>query len=205
MMRGTLIVFVKAPMAGRVKSRLARAIGAGRAAALYRVLTALTLAEANKAGMRTVLAVDPPSALGCWRHLWPRAFARVGQARGDLGRRLSAAIRSAPRGPVAVIGSDAPGLRARHLRAAFAALGRADAVVGPAADGGFWLLGLARRRAAPRLFEGVSWSSASALAEVLASLPSGFSVARLQTLRDIDEAADLAAAGPLIRSRHASA
>lgn len=205
MTRGTLIIFVKAPLAGRVKSRLARALGAGRAAAVYRSLTALTLAQAGKAGVATVLAVDPASALRGWRAIWPPGLARVAQARGDLGARLRAVVKSAPAGPVVVIGSDAPGLRARHLKAAFAALGGADAVVGPAADGGFWLLGLARRRTAPRLFAGVRWSSPSALEDVLAGLPKGFRVARLATLRDIDEAEDLARAGPIMRSSRACA
>lgn len=200
MSRGTLIVFVKAPQAGRVKTRLGRAIGYGRAAAIFRHLTALTLAEATKlAGdVDLVLAVLPPAALREWRQLWPPAFARVAQAKGDLGARLRAAIVSAPKGPVVVIGADAPGFRGRHVREAFTALGVHDAVFGPAADGGFWLIGLARRRRAPDLFEGVRWSSKHALKDAEKSLPNSFRVVRLETLADIDEADDLQT--PILRS-----
>lgn len=200
-MRGTLIVFVKQPVAGRVKTRLGREIGMGRAAALFRFMTQTTLAEAAKSCLKTVIAVDPDAAL-YWRGAtWPSGMRRIAQGRGDLGRRLSAALKSAPPGPVAIIGADAPRLRASHLRAAFAALGRNDAVFGPAHDGGFWLVGLARRCRAPDAFRNVRWSSAHALADARASLPPDFTVARLTLLRDIDDASDLAAAGPLLRSK----
>jgi hypothetical protein len=205
MKRGTLIIFLKSAQAGRVKSRLARQVGAGRAVSIYRFLTALTLHEAVKSGARILLAVDPPAAARGRRRDWPAGLARIAQVPGDLGARLRAAVDAAPAGPVVVIGSDAPLLRAGHIRAAFAALGRADAVFGPAADGGFWLVGLARRRAAPDLFAGVRWSSRAALEGALASLPKDFKVARLAVLRDIDEAKDLAAQGPLTRSRRACA
>ena len=75
---------------------------------------------------------------------------------------------------------------------AFEALGRADAVLGPATDGGYWLVGLRRTGAAPAtLFRGVRWSSPHALADTEASMP-GLRVARAATLSDVDEAADLA-------------
>lgn len=200
MTRGTLIVFLKAPRAGRVKTRLARDVGAGRAAAIFRHLTTMTLSAAEECRAQAVLAIDPPADLRCWRALWPQRLRRIAQGRGDLGARLHAAIEWAPAGPVVVIGADAPELRARHLRKAFRALGRNDAVFGPAADGGYWLIGLARRRRAPRLFKGVNWSTATALADTVASLPKDFKIERLETLRDIDDADDLAAAGPLIRA-----
>lgn len=205
MRRGTLIIFVKAPKAGRVKTRLAREIGVGRAAAIFRHLTALTLTEADKLEREAdlVLAVDPRAELRAWGHLWPPAFARVAQCDGDLGARLSAALQSAPRGPVVVIGADAPLMRAGHIRQAFRALARADAVFGPAEDGGFWLIGLARRNRAPRLFKGVRWSSRHTLADTLKSLPKGFAVEQIKKLCDIDDAKDLRAAGPLVLSRAA--
>ncbi|MEL7488850.1 MAG: DUF2064 domain-containing protein, partial [Pseudomonadota bacterium] len=138
-----------------------------------------------------VLAVDPPTAVGRGGDLWPPCYARVAQARGDLGARMGAIVDAAPPGPVVFIGADAPGLRRHHLRDAFRALRGADAVFGPADDGGYWLLGLARRRAAPRLFEGVRWSSAHALADTRASLPASFRIASIAPLTDIDEERDL--------------
>lgn len=199
MTRGVLIVFLKAAKAGRVKTRLGRTIGMGRAAALFRHMCAATLAEASKGGWRKIIAVDPPGETLSWRG-WPQDFERIAQSRGDLGARMKAAMRAVPAGPVVIIGADAPALRARHIRAAFAALGSADAVFGPASDGGYWLIGLARRRAAPNMFANVRWSSQHALADTVASLPADFTTAYLPTLRDIDEADDLAAAGPLQRS-----
>jgi glycosyltransferase A (GT-A) superfamily protein (DUF2064 family) len=94
-------------------------------------------------------------------------------------------------------------MRAEHIREAFRVLARADAVLGPADDGGFWLIGLARRKRAPRLFKGVRWSSKHALADTLKSLPRDFAVERIAKLRDIDDAKDLRAAGLLLRSRAA--
>lgn len=194
-MRGTLIIFVKAPFAGRVKSRLAKTLGPGRAAAIYRRLTANTIAQATRGPWRMVLAVDPASSVRGFASLWPARLPRVAQGRGNLGDRMGRLLDSAPKGPVVIIGSDAPSLRTRHIRAAFRALGGADAVFGPAPDGGYWLIGLARRRGRAPDFKGVRWSSANALEDTILSLPNDWRVARLETLSDIDDAADLAAAG----------
>lgn len=200
-MRGTLVIFVKAPVAGRVKTRLGAEIGMGAAAALFRIMTMRTILEAEKSGARVVLAVDPAASLCGRDNLWPPRLPRVAQGPGDLGERMGRFFSRAPGGPLAIIGADAPGFRARHARAAFAALRGADAAVGPAADGGYWLIGLARRRAAPDLFRGVRWSTRHALADTLASLPPSFRVARLETLCDIDDAADLVHFGPHATAR----
>ncbi|WP_425411000.1 TIGR04282 family arsenosugar biosynthesis glycosyltransferase [Hyphococcus sp.] len=190
-MRETVYIFLKAPVAGRVKTRLGAVVGMGRAAALFRIMTDWTIAEAQKGSWETVLAVDPPAAAHKRARFWPPRFRRVAQGPGDLGARMARIFRTAPPGPVVIIGADAPGLRARHLREAFKRLRGADAVFGPAADGGFWLIGLARRRAAPDLFDSVRWSSEHTLADTLKTLPESFDVRMLETLRDVDEAADL--------------
>jgi len=190
-MRGTVIIFVKAPRAGKVKTRLGAGVGMGRAAALFRILTARTISEAMKGGWRTILAVDPPSAMSGWERLWPPSLKRAPQGEGDLGVRMAGAFAQAPSGPVVIIGADAPGLRARHLRQAFKALAGADAVFGPAEDGGYWLIGLARRRSAPDIFKRVRWSTKHALKDTVETLPASFAIAYLETLADIDEACDL--------------
>lgn len=194
-MRGALVIFLKAPVAGRVKTRLAGTLGAGRAAAIYRLLTASTVANATRGDWRTMLAVDPVTALSGYADLWPLHLKRIAQGRGDLGARMRRIFDNAPRGPVIIIGSDAPSLRARHIRAAFKALDGADAVFGPAPDGGYWLIGLARRRGRAPAFDGVRWSSEHALADTIRSLPRGWRVKRMESLADIDDAADLAKAG----------
>ncbi|WDI32262.1 TIGR04282 family arsenosugar biosynthesis glycosyltransferase [Hyphococcus flavus] len=190
-MRGTVVVFVKAPVAGRVKTRLGVEIGMARAAALFRIMMNNTIAEAEKGRWRTVLAVDPPSAAHQDARFWPRRLPRVVQGRGDLGERMKRVFDVMPPGPVVIIGADAPEMRTRHLREAFDKLRGADAVFGPAEDGGYWLIGLARRRAAPDLFDGVRWSTKHALKDTLKTLPEKFDVRMLETLRDIDHAADL--------------
>lgn len=194
-MRGQVVIFVKAPRAGRVKTRLGADIGMGRAAALFRIMTAHTIGEAEKSGAPVALAVDPPAAVRGWNALWPPRLPRYPQGRGDLGKRMGRFLTGVGEGPLVIIGADAAGLRARHLRAAFRALRNADAVFGPAADGGYWLIGLARRRAAPNLFEDVRWSTRHALDDTLKSLPKAFRVVMLETLKDIDSAEDLSALG----------
>ena len=93
-------------------------------------------------------------------------------------------------GPAVLIGSDIPDIQARHIDAAFRALARADVVLGPAADGGYWLIGMRRRRAPPR-FGRIRWSTAHALEDTIAGFPKGTKVALLEVLRDVDEARDL--------------
>ena len=173
----------------------------GRAAAVFRTLTERTIGEAANSDWETVLAVDPPVAIRGWRVLWPPHLPRIAQGPGDLGARMARVISAAPPGPVVIIGADAPGLRARHLRKAFHALARADAVFGPAEDGGYWLIGLARRQSAPSLFNSVRWSTAHALQDTLASLPQDFDVQYLERLSDIDEAKDLSLLGPRATAR----
>jgi len=100
-------------------------------------------------------------------------------------------LRAAPARPVCIVGSDIPDLSRRHVARAFAALRGADAVFGPAEDGGYWLIGLRRGGTVPAtLFRGVRWSTRHALADTEASIP-GLRIARVDTLRDVDEAADL--------------
>lgn len=197
-MRGTVVIFLKAPIAGRVKTRLGADIGMGRASALFRVMTKRTIAETCKGGWQTVLAVDP--LVAGFRHLWPPTLRRIGQGNGDLGQRMKYAMDQIADGPVIVIGADAPDMRVRHLKAAFDALRAADAVFGPADDGGYWLVGLSRRRAAPDLFDGVRWSTKHALKDTVKSLPKYFQVALIDQLCDVDNRDDLDALGPFSKA-----
>lgn len=196
MSKGSLVVFLKAPVAGHAKTRLGAAVGAGRAAALARVMAARTIARVRQGPWRTILAIDPPTAL-LSGGAWPGGLYQTPQIKGDLGARMGHVMKRAPAGPVVIIGADAPDLRAAHIRQAFARLKGADAVFGPAEDGGYWLIGLARRPVPPRLFEGVRWSSETALEDTLKSLPPSFRIAFLERLCDIDEAEDLRRLGHL--------
>ena len=117
-------------------------------------------------------------------------MARIGQGRGDLGRRMGAVMATRPPGPVVIVGSDIPELRHRHVAEVFAALETCDAVFGPAADGGYWLVGLKRRPLRPDIFRDVRWSTEHALADTLRNLSPDCRVAMLQTLNDVDTVDD---------------
>lgn len=191
MVARTLVVMAKAPRLGAVKTRLGREVGLVAARACYRAITAALLRRvARDKRWRTVLVVTPDRFARRGR-FWPRGVPRAPQGPGDLGQRMARAMRAAPPGPVVVVGSDIPELGARHVAAAFRALGTCEMVFGPARDGGYWLVGARRRPLSRGLFRGVRWSSARALGDTLAGLPPGLRVAFLDTLADLDTAADL--------------
>lgn len=199
-----LVMFVKAPKAGRAKTRLARDIGKARAAGFYRHATR-TLADRLGADKRweTLLAVDPVSVLHTgWHSVWPAHVPRVSQGQGDLGDRMALMFTALPPGPVVVIGTDAPQISTEMVAKAFALLRGVDLVVSPAPDGGYSLIGMRRLRAAPGMLLNVRWSTEHTLDDTLASLPKHFTVARLPEIDDIDEGVDLAAnPDVLLRSR----
>lgn len=179
-----LVIFAREPRLGRVKTRLAADLGWVAATAIYRRLLARTIRRLGRdRRWRTVIAITPDRA----RLRVP--LPQVGQGAGDLGVRMMAPVRRhAPR-PVVVVGSDIPALDRAHVAAAFRALRGHDAVLGPAADGGYWLIGLRGVRPVPRLAP-VRWSGPHALADTLRALGDR-RVALLQTLRDLDTVADL--------------
>lgn len=189
-MNCTLVVMLKEPRPGRVKTRLGRDIGMVPAVWWFRHQVRRLLREVSDPRWATVLAVSPDHA-GLQSRVWPCAFARWPQGQGDLGARMARMMRSAPPGPVCVIGADIPDIRARHIAAAFASLGAHDAVFGPSFDGGYWLVGMKRTRAMPpNLFKNVRWSTEHALADTCATLPD-HRIAMIDTLQDVDTDADL--------------
>lgn len=197
-MQRHLVIFARAPRLGTVKRRLAREAGALTALRFHRLTAARLLWRlAPDPRWTTWLALTPDRAaddpLGCWRAPLQRLPVRaVSQGGGDLGRRLARTFRRGPPGPVVVVGSDIPEIGRTDVAAAFDALGRADAAIGPADDGGYWLIGLRRRPRTVTPFDGVRWGGPHALADTVANLGrSGLTVARLATLSDVDTAADL--------------
>ncbi|HLW11666.1 MAG TPA: TIGR04283 family arsenosugar biosynthesis glycosyltransferase [Casimicrobiaceae bacterium] len=160
----TLQVFAREPVPGQVKTRLAAAIGAARAADLYRMLAERTLAAAAAARARGCIgdielwcASASDAAIF---HAWCDRFGAVliPQCAGDLGARMHHALgASLARGrPAVLVGTDCPDLDADYLCAAASALAAHDVVIGPAADGGYVLIGLARDM---HLFSGMAWST----------------------------------------------
>lgn len=186
--RPTLIVFVKAPRLGAVKTRLARHIGLLAAWRFQRDTTVALLARLGRPKWRIILSVAPDTFAARGR-FWDERIARKPQGRGDIGRRMARAIAGESIGPVVLIGSDIPAVERRHIDDAFRALGTADAVFGPAQDGGFWLVGFRHPGRARQAFKSVRWSGPHALADTLAGLPA-LRVARIATLSDVDEIED---------------
>ncbi len=192
-----LVIMVKAPRFGTVKTRLAAGIGRLAALRFYRGATSRLMHRMLGERWRVWLSVTPDEFSEEGR-FWPSAFCRIPQGRGDLGERMAFPARTLPPGPVIVIGSDVPGITVRHIERAFKALDGHGAVVGPASDGGYWLIGLRRRpapvnRLRPRLYANVRWSSPHALEDTLAGLDRRLDVARLETLSDVDTVEDFEA------------
>jgi uncharacterized protein len=198
MSTNALVVFVKHPSPGAVKTRLAAAVGPEAAARLYRriaerVLEATTPREGE---YERLVFFDPPEALAEMR-AWLPGVRLLAQAAGDLGARMSDAfarafLRGAER--VVLVGTDAPAVARERVMEALSALDAADVVIGPAEDGGYYLLALREPR--PGLFAGVAWSTPSVRAQTLArAAAASLSVRELAPLRDVDTLEDLRALG----------
>jgi rSAM/selenodomain-associated transferase 1 len=186
-----LIIMVRIPVAGQTKTRLAREAGLAVALRFARATSRIVVGRLGRdPRWRVALAVTPDAGLRS-RALPPR-YARCGQGRGDLGARMQRLMDQAGPGPVVIVGTDIPRIEPAFVMRAFRLLGSHDAVFGPAADGGYWLVGSRRRPRTLRMFSGVRWSTQHALADTLANLQ-GHSVGYTQTLRDVDTAEDLAA------------
>lgn len=187
-----LVVMLKEPVAGRVKTRLGRDIGMTQAAWWFRHQTRALLRRLDDPRWHLWLAVSPDRA-GMQSRFWPAHLPKLPQGAGSLGDRMARQFRILPHGPVCVIGGDIPGVQAQHIERAFRALGSHDAVFGPATDGGYWLVGMKRVKAIPTgMFDGVRWSTEHALSDSFASL-GGVRVALTDPLQDVDTIEDLKA------------
>jgi len=185
-----LVVFVKAPRLGQVKTRLGRTIGAVEAWLFYRRLALATLRRLERPGRWRLWLFVTPDRFAREARFWPGHLARRPQGGGDIGRRMARPMAALPPGPVVLVGSDIPDLTAAHVAAGFAALGRRDAVFGPARDGR-----LLAGRAAPAslgrdAFAGVRWSGPHALADTLRRLDPRRTHGLLERLSDVDTVAD---------------
>lgn len=193
-MRARILVFGKAPVAGRAKTRLIPALGAEGAARLQAALLDDALRRARAARPRSLelwgTGADPDALLAgaARRH---GAELRE-QCAGDLGERMGAALAAATAdgSPAVILGTDAPGLSPDDLREADRLLQDRDAVLGPADDGGYVLLGV--HRAPPRLFRGIEWGSARVLGATRERMRAlGWRHAELRKGWDVDRPEDL--------------
>lgn len=188
--RPHLIVMVKEPRPGRVKTRLARDIGSVEAVWWFRHQTRSLLRRLDDPRWRIALAVAPDRE-GLSSRVWPPGIPKIPQGSGDLGARMARLLTGHRHCPALLVGSDVPDLQASHIARAMRLLDRNDAVFGPSPDGGYWLVGLRNLRPAPPgFFKGVRWSSEHALSDSLATLP-GLRIGFADTLSDVDTVADL--------------
>lgn len=184
-----LIIFIKNPEKGKVKTRLAASIGEDKALEAYRMMLRHT--------RETALAVDAQ------RHLYytafvdrndewaPADFNKQLQSDGDLGQKMENAFAEVlPQGPAVIIGSDCLDLAPAHLETAFQALETHDFVIGPAMDGGYYLLGM--RSLTPALFRDKSWSTETVFPDTVADIHRmEKSLYLLPELSDVDYESDL--------------
>ena len=188
-----IVIFAKAPLPGAAKTRLIPVLGAEGAARLAARMLAETAAAAVAAEVGPPeLCATPSPDDAAWDPFRPPGVSITDQGDGDLGERLArAAARVLAAGErVLLIGTDCPDLDAARLRSAAERLDIHDAVIHPAHDGGYALLGLTRFDRA--LFEGIAWSTATVAAETIQRIRAlGWSLHVGDALRDVDEPRDL--------------
>ena len=189
----SLLVFVKAPRPGEVKTRLAAEIGAAEAARVYREMAERVLAATLPGDDYARLVFFAPPSARDEVARWLPSETLVAQQGEDLGRRMDAAFAEAfARGATraALIGTDVPRLSRAHVAEALAALESRPVALGPATDGGYYLIALRQRR--PELFEGIEWGTRSVRAATLERCAAlGLEVHLLPPLSDVDTLADM--------------
>ena len=184
-----IIVFVRNPELGRVKTRLAKSIGDQAAVETYKILSKHTASVIHKTKTDKLIFYsdkiqdnDVWTATNCKKQI---------QTKGDLGQKMLAAFQygfSLGYQKIIIIGSDLYSLSPRHIESAFEQLENYDVVIGPALDGGYYLLGL--NFIIPKIFKQKQWSTSSVLKETLSDLKE-FNVNLLEPLNDIDTYEDL--------------
>jgi rSAM/selenodomain-associated transferase 2/rSAM/selenodomain-associated transferase 1 len=196
LVKSRIIVMTRFPEPGKTKSRLIPTISANRAATLHRCLIANTLCVVcqwaeDHGGDVEVRFSGGDEASFC--EILGTRCRYVPQSEGSLGTRMNSAVQSAFEDGIkfiVVIGTDCPGLEASHLTQAFGRLRHRDVVIGPATDGGYYLIGM--RRHFPELFEKIEWGTETVLRQTLQKCAkAGASLSQLAPLSDVDYAEDL--------------
>ncbi len=199
--RECLIVFTRYPEPGKTKTRLIPVLGAEGAATLQRKMTENQLAEVKELQAFYSLSVEVHFAGGNEQLMQSWLGSNLiyrRQSEGDIGCRMASAFQAsfaAGMNGVVIIGIDCPDLNAQLIAQAFQALCQHDLVLGPAQDGGYYLIGL--RRLIPELFTGITWSTAEVLQQTLSIAQKlELAVALLPLLSDIDRPEDLSIWNP---------
>lgn len=191
-----LIVFARYPESGNAKTRLIPALDPDGAASLQKEMTSYVMTWAKSLAAKRRVAIEVRYDGGTQAQMagWLGAdMTFVSQGTGDLGARMARAFDENFRsgeGPVVLIGTDCPQLTLFHVREAFQALKSKDMVIGPSADGGYYLIGL--KRSSPGLFRSIKWGTGEVFRETLnRSHEENLSVYSLNMLNDVDVPSDL--------------
>ena len=190
-----LLFFIKNPEKGKVKTRLAAAIGDKMAVKLYKRFLLEMLFTLNSGTFLFYLCYYPETSLNDLKDWLGDHYLYMPQNGQDLGERMKNGFLEAISmnfKRVVLIGSDIPDLPLEFIEEAFGSLLEKEAVIGPSFDGGYYLIGFRDKTFSPRAFDGIHWNTESVFAETLRALEQeGLSVHTLQPLRDIDTVNDL--------------
>lgn len=192
-----LLIFIKSPVRGQVKSRLAAAVGEEAALELYKNITLDVIDTAKGCGHPFRICFFPPDAEETISAWIGRKHSFMPQIGGDLGARMENAFKqifSEGFSRAVLIGSDLPDLPAAVIEEAFKALTSNDAVIGPAADGGYYLIGFNSASFLPQVFHGIEWSTNTVFQETMDVLRrASLRVHRVSQWKDVDTLDDLKA------------
>ena len=190
-----LLFFIKNPEKGKVKTRLASAIGDKKAVKLYKRFLLEMLFTLNRGTFLFYLCYSPESPLSDLRDWLGDQYLYMPQSGENLGERMKNGFAEAISmnfRRVVLIGSDIPDLPLAFIEEAFTSLREKDVVIGPSFDGGYYLIGFKNKTFSARVFEGIHWSTESVFEKTLKVLKQeGLTVHTLQPLRDIDTVEDL--------------
>lgn len=195
-MRERLIVFTRYPEPGKAKTRLIPVLGSEGAAKLHRQMTEHTMLQVRELQAFRPLSVEVYFAESDQKRMQDWLGSDIvyqPQGEGDLGSRMAQAFNAAfssGMDSVIIIGTDCPSLKTKLMAKAFQALEQNELVLGPATDGGYYLIGL--RRLIPKLFQGISWGTSEVLQQTVAIAEKlELAIAYLPPLSDVDRPEDL--------------
>ena len=192
MIKGTLIIFAKAPAMGRVKTRLARDIGNFNAWRFYRNMVKELIKRVGQGKWNTVLCVSPDDYNGSF---FGKRYPIIPQGGGDLGERMQRVFDDVGpkygKGPLVLIGGDIPSIQKAHIENAFDALKDSDITFGPATDGGYWMVGMRRSKRRISPFFDVRWSTKHTLSDTVENIDLMNRISFIDMLSDVDKGEDL--------------
>lgn len=197
--RSAVLLFIKSPEKGRVKSRLSKAIGEDAALDIYKSLVCRTVDKLRESNYLFTLCFYPPGSGAIVRNWLGDTYRYEPQTGSDLGERMkNAFIRSFSTGmeKVVLIGSDIPGLSVSLIDQALVALDTRGAAIGPANDGGYYLIGFNDDAFLTEIFEAIEWGTDSVYCRTMSVFKEkGIDVHVLPLLTDVDTYEDLVKTG----------